>query len=174
MKINDVRRQTMRRAVYPGSFDPLTLGHLDIIKRAAKNFDELIVAVVRNPSKNPLFSANERVNMIEKATSDLPNVRADHFEGLLIHYVESVDSEIIVKGLRAITDFEYEFQMALMNRKLDSNIDTMFLMTRNKYSYLSSSMVKEVFRLGGDVSCLVPKCVLDQLQTKIKPETKFL
>jgi len=112
--------------------------------------------------------------MIEKATSDLPNVRADHFEGLLIHYVESVDSEIIVKGLRAITDFEYEFQMALMNRKLDSNIDTMFLMTRNKYSYLSSSMVKEVFRLGGDVSCLVPKCVLDQLQTKIKPETKFL
>src|SRR6056297_249449 len=112
MKINDVRRQTMRRAVYPGSFDPLTLGHLDIIKRAAKNFDELIVAVVRNPSKNPLFSANERVNMIEKATSDLPNVRADHFEGLLIHYVESVDSEIIVKGLRAITDFEYEFQMA--------------------------------------------------------------
>src|SRR6056297_4332136 len=111
----------MRKAVYPGSFDPLTLGHLDIIKRAAKNFDELIVAVVRNPSKSPLFTAKERVDMIEKATQDLPNVKTDHFEGLLIHYVESVGSEIIIKGLRAITDFEYEFQMALMNRKLDSN-----------------------------------------------------
>ncbi|MFP4456197.1 MAG: pantetheine-phosphate adenylyltransferase [Clostridia bacterium] len=164
----------MRKAVYPGSFDPLTLGHIDIIKRAAKNFDELIVAVVRNPSKNPLFSAEERVEMIEHATKDLPNVKADHFQGLLIHYVESVGSEIIIKGLRAITDFEYEFQMALMNRKLDSNIDTMFLMTRNKYSYLSSSMVKEVFKLGGDVSCLVPEYVLEKLKEKIKPEVKTI
>jgi pantetheine-phosphate adenylyltransferase len=157
----------MRKAVYPGSFDPLTLGHLDIIRRAAKNFDELIVSVVRNPSKNPLFSIEERVAIIKNATKDLPNVSVDHFEGLLTHYVESVGASIIVKGLRAITDFEYEFQMALMNRKLNEEIDTMFLMTRNKYSYLSSSMVKEVYRLGGDVSCLVTEYVLSKLSEKI-------
>ncbi len=158
----------MRRAVYPGSFDPLTLGHLDIIIRAAKNFDELVVAVVRNPSKTPLFTIEERMEIIKDATKDISNIKIDHFEGLLTHYVESINAEIIVKGLRAITDFEYEFQMALMNRKLNENIDTMFLMTRNKYSYLSSSMVKEVYRLGGDVSCLVTDFVVEKLGEKIQ------
>lgn len=159
----------MKRAVYPGSFDPLTLGHLDIIKRSAKNCEELIVAVVRNPSKNPLFTTQERVDIINEATKDMPNVKADCFEGLLIHYVESVGAETIIKGLRAITDFEYEFQMAMMNRKLNSNIDTMFLMAGNRYSYLSSSMVKEVFKLGGDVSCLVTEQVLRKLEEKVEP-----
>ena len=153
----------MKIAVYPGSFDPLTKGHLDVIVRAAKQFDKLIVSVVRNPSKSPLFSVSERMDIIEHATKDIPNIEVSHFEGLLTSYVAGKGAQAIVKGLRAITDFEYEFQMALMNRQLNPDIETMFLMTHSKYAYLSSSMVKEVFKLGGDVSELVIPYVCKKL-----------
>ena len=155
-----------RIAVYPGSFDPLTNGHLDIIERAANQFERLIVSVVENPSKNPLFTVEERMDMIKIATNHLKNVSVDHFEGLLTDYVQSVNSHAIIKGLRAITDFEYEFQMALMNRQLNPEIETMFLMTHGRYSYLSSSMVKEVMRLGGDISGLVIPEVHERLKEK--------
>ncbi len=156
----------MELAVYPGSFDPLTNGHLDIIQRAAAISENLIVSVVRNPNKTSTFTEDERVEMIKVATADLPNVQVTQFEGLLINHVESLGAKFIIRGLRAITDFEYEFQMALMNRKLNSEIDTLFLMTKSTYSYLSSSVVKEVFKLGGDISCLVPPNVLAALYEK--------
>jgi pantetheine-phosphate adenylyltransferase len=158
----------MRNAVYPGSFDPLTNGHLDVIIRASKQFDKLIVSVVRNPSKNPLFSEEERAEIIEHATKDLPNVEVDYFDGLLTDYVESKGANTIIKGLRAMADFEYEFQMALMNRQLNPDIETMFLMTHSKYAYLSSSMVKEVFMLGGDISELVIPYVKNKLKEKFQ------
>lgn len=155
-------------AIYPGSFDPLTLGHLDIITRASRQFDCVVVAVVRNPSKNPLFTIEERVTMIEEATSHLVNVQTDHFEGLLVDYVQKKGSLTIIKGLRALTDFEYEFQMALMNRQLAPDVETLFMMTHNKYSYLSSSMVKEVYKLDGDVSELVTPYVERCLFKKVR------
>ena len=158
----------MRIAVYPGSFDPLTNGHLDVIMRASRQFDKLIVSVVRNPSKNPLFSEEERAEIIKHATKDLPNVEVDYFDGLLTHYVETKGANTIIKGLRAMADFEYEFQMALMNRQLNPNIETMFLMTHSKYAYLSSSMVKEVFMLGGDISELVIPYVKAKLKEKFQ------
>ena len=157
----------MTRAVYPGSFDPVTNGHLDIVKRTAELFDELIVAVLVNSSKNPLFSVEERVNLLEEATEDYKNVKIGFFDGLLVNFVKENNVDVIVKGLRAVSDFESELQMAAMNRKL-KKAETVFMMTATEYSYLSSSLVKEVSRLGGDVSTLVPKNVEKQLLSKFK------
>ncbi len=157
----------MIKAVYPGSFDPVTNGHLDIIERGAAVFDHLVVAVVRNAVKSPMFSIDERVEMLTSVTSHLPNVSVDHFEGLLVSYLHLVQASVVIKGLRAISDFEYEFQMALMNRKLDRDIETLFMMTNNRYSYLSSSLVKEVARLGGPIVDLVPDTVAEQIKTRI-------
>ena len=156
----------MRRAVYPGSFDPLTNGHLDIILRAAELVDELIVAVVCNPSKSPMFSLEERREILCECLKDVPNVRVGCFEGLLVDYMREQKANIIVKGLRAVSDFEVEFQMALMNRKLAPEVDTVFLMTSAKHAFLSSSAVKEVARLGGHVGDMVPAYVEARLQDK--------
>jgi len=151
----------MRRlAVYPGSFDPPTLGHLDVVERAARLFDELVVAVGVNSSKTPFLSDPERVAALQASVAHLTNVRIDTFEGLLIHYVEKLGAHSIVRGLRATSDFEYEFQMAMVNRRLDEEIETVFLMTRWEHSYLSSSIVREVAVLGGDYSGLVPAPVV--------------
>ncbi|NLO83458.1 MAG: pantetheine-phosphate adenylyltransferase [Clostridiales bacterium] len=158
----------MKIAVYPGSFDPITNGHMDIIKRASRIFDKLIVAVVRNPNKVSMFTVNERMDLIRKAVAGLPNVEIDHFEGLLVDFMRSKNARVIIKGLRAISDFEYEFQMALMNRKLDPNIETLFMMTNYKYSYLSSSVVKEIGRLGGCIGDLVPDEVVLDIQKKLR------
>jgi len=146
----------MIHAVLPGSFDPITYGHLDIIRRSAKIFDMVTVAVLINPSKNPLFSVEERVELINQVTTDLPNVNVDSFTGLLIDYLHKSGASTIVKGLRAVSDFEYELQMASINRKLDERIETFFMMTNNQYSYLSSSIVKDVARHQGSISDLVP------------------
>ena len=134
----------MRTAVYPGSFDPMTNGHLDIIKRAAKTFDKVYVAILTNSSKKPKFSLEQRIDWLKRATADLPNVEIDSFSGLLVNYANQINASIIIKGLRAVSDFEYEFQMALTNRALSPNIETMFLMTNGKDSSLSSSIVKEI------------------------------
>lgn len=157
----------MRSAVYPGSFDPITYGHLDIIKRSSEIFDKVIVAVLNNPNKNPMFDLNERVEMIRQATADMDNIEIDCFSGLLIDYAKEKNVNVIVKGLRAVSDFEYEFQMALMNRKLDKNVETMFMMTNSQYSYLSSSLVKEVFKFGGRIDELVPEVVIEEMKKKI-------
>ena len=157
----------MKTAVYPGSFDPITNGHMDIIKRASRIFDKLIVAVVRNPNKVSTFTVNERMEIIRKTVAELPNVEIDYFEGLLVDFMKSRNAQVIIKGLRAISDFEYEFQMALMNRKLDPNIETMFMMTNYKYSYLSSSEEKEIGRLGGCIGELVPDVVLPDIQKRL-------
>ncbi len=150
----------MKRAVYPGSFDPVTFGHLDIIRRASEIFDELIVSVLDNKAKTPLFSVEERVNILKEATKDFPNVKVDSFSGLLINYAAENDLHIAVRGLRAITDFEYELQIAQTNRKLsDGAVDTIFLTTSLEYSYLSSSSVKEIACFGGDISQCVPEFV---------------
>ncbi len=156
------------RAVYPGSFDPVTNGHIDIIRRAAALVDELVVAVLINTAKNPLFTLEERLVLLRQVTADIPNVRVDSFSGLLINYMKQQDIKLIVKGLRAISDFEAEFQMALMNRKLNSQAETIFLMTANENSYLSSSLVKEIYRLGGAVDSLVPQAVNELLSDKLK------
>lgn len=158
----------MRIGVYPGSFDPVTKGHVDIITRSSKIFDKVIVAVVKNYSKRPLFTSEERVELISRSTKGLPNVEVDSFEGLLMDYIHEKDAQVIIKGLRAISDFEYEFQMALMNRKLDPKVETIFLMTSYKYSFLSSSMVKEVAGLGGCIAELVPDEILSDVYHKLK------
>ena len=158
----------MKIGVYPGSFDPVTEGHMDIIKRSAKMFDKVIVAVARNYSKKPLFTAEERMELIQRSLQGLPNVEVDSFEGLLMDYIHSKDAQVIIKGLRAISDFEYEFQMALMNRKLDSKVETIFMMTSYKYSFLSSSMIKEVASLGGCISGLVPENIIADIYRKLK------
>lgn len=155
-------------AVYPGSFDPVTNGHLDIIRRAAALVDELIVAVLINTAKNPLFTLEERVSLLREVTQDIPNVRVDSFGGLLINYMQEHDIPLIIKGLRAISDFEAEFQMALMNQKLSPGVETVFMMTANENSYLSSSIVKEIYRLGGPVDELVPPVVSQLLKDKSK------
>lgn len=157
----------MKVAVYPGSFDPVTNGHLDIIERASPLFDQLIVTVAQNLEKNPLFSVNERVEMLKAVTSSISNVRIDTFEGLLVNYLKKQECKIIVKGLRAVSDFEIELQMALINKKL-SGVETVFLVTNTEYSYLSSSIVKEVASFGGCVEGLVPKKVEERLEEKFR------
>lgn len=157
----------MKRAVYPGSFDPVTYGHLDVIKRAASVFDELIVSILNNKEKKPLFSLEERVKILEKATEDLPNVKVDSFSGLLIDYAKNKDIHVAIRGLRAITDFEYELQIAQTNRILSKeSLDTMFFTTNLEYSYLSSSSVKEIASFGGDISMCVPDFVADMVYDK--------
>lgn len=155
-------------AVYPGSFDPVTSGHLDIIKRSSKIFDKLYVSVLVNSSKTPTFSLEERMAMIRKITAQYDNVYVDSFSGLLVDYLKQKNAKIVIKGLRAVSDFEYEFQMALMNHKLDKGVETMFLIASNKYSYLSSSIVKEVARHGGNLEDLVPDCLLDEVSEKLE------
>ena len=141
-----------RRAVYPGTFDPITLGHIDIIKRASKIVDELIVGVLNNNSKTPLFSPEERVEMIKEAVADMPNVKVLAFDGLLVDFAKQQKALFVIRGLRAVTDFEYEFQMAQSNRIIDRDVDTVFLTTSNAYSYISSSTVRELASFGGDIS----------------------
>ena len=158
----------MLRAVYPGSFDPVTYGHLDIIRRTVKIADELIVGILLNKAKMPLFSVEERVKMLEEATSEFSNVKIVPFEGLLIDFAKQMDAKFVVRGLRAITDFEFEMQMAQPNNKLEPEIETMFLTTSIEYSYLSSSTVREIAAFGGDVSQFVPEVVLRQLEEKMQ------
>jgi pantetheine-phosphate adenylyltransferase len=158
----------MTKAIYPGSFDPVTNGHLDVIERAAKLFDHVVVGVLSNRSKNPMFSAEERVMLIEDAVKSMSNVTVEHFEGLLVDYVRQHEIDVIIKGLRAISDFEAEFQMAAMNRRLGEGMETVFLMTDIHYSYLSSSLVKEVFRFNGDIRGLVPDHVLEYMLQSMK------
>lgn len=153
----------MKRAIYPGSFDPVTFGHLDIIERSSKIVDELVVGVLNNSSKNSLFSLEERVNMIKEMTKDLPNVTVGSFDGLLVDYMNQIDATIIVRGLRAVTDFEYELQIAQSNHVQDSNIETIFLTTNLNYSYLSSTIVKEFASYGGDISKFVPEQFIDRI-----------
>ena len=156
----------MRTAIYPGSFDPLTNGHLDVIQRAAKLFDRVIVAVAKNDDKRPLFTLDERFALVKKTMKHMPNVEADAFDGLLVKYVASRKAQAIVRGLRAVSDFEFEFQLALMNRKLNENVETIFMMPKDTYTFLSSRLVKEIARLGGDVSAFVPAHVQKALTQK--------
>jgi len=162
----------MGRAIYAGTFDPLTKGHIDVIERGSKIFDKLIVAVADNPAKNPIFSRQERVNQIKKVITKYPNVTVDSFKGLLIDYVRSQKTNIILRGIRTISDFEYEFQMALTNRAIAPDIETLFVMTCEKYSYISSRLLKEAVALGADVKLFVPSEIQDALRIKIKQETK--
>jgi len=157
-----------RIAVCPGSFDPVTFGHLDIITRAAKVFDELYVVVLNNSSKQPLFSVDERIELINMVTKNIPNVKVDSFQGLLVDYAESVNANAIIRGLRAVSDFEYEMQITSMNRVLNDKIETFFIMTNNQYSFLSSSIVKEVAKYDGKISELVPPEVEEALISKFK------
>lgn len=157
----------MKTAICPGSFDPITLGHLDIIRRAAVMFDKVIVAVLVNPSKNPSFTAEERLAMIKNVTADIPNVEAECFDGLLAEYARLKQAQAIVKGLRAVTDFEYEFQMSLVNRKLNPETDTIFLTTSAQHMYLSSSMVKSIAKFGGDISDFVPECICVEISERL-------
>jgi pantetheine-phosphate adenylyltransferase len=156
----------IRRAVYPGSFDPVTLGHIDIIERAAEIVDELIVGVLVNKGKNPLFSVQERVNMLQIVTKDIPNIRVESFDGLLVDFLKLKDAEFVIRGLRAITDFEYELQMAQTNRIMSPDTDTIFLTTNLKYAYLNSTTVKEVASYGGDISKFVPEFVAKAVMAK--------
>lgn len=160
----------IRVAIYPGSFDPITYGHIDIIKRACFLFDKVIIAVAVNPQKSPLFSREERVEMIEKSITEFSGVQVDSFHGLLVEYAKVKNATAIIRGLRAVTDFENEMQMALVNRKLDENIVTTFLMTHDKYSYLNSSIVKELISLGGDAKCFVPLHVNERLIEKLRKQ----
>ncbi|MDG4655816.1 pantetheine-phosphate adenylyltransferase [Ectobacillus antri] len=155
-------------AICPGSFDPITLGHLDIIKRGAKVFDEIYVVVMNNSSKNPLFTAKERVALIEEVTKDMSNVKADVHSGLLVEYAREKRASAILRGLRAVSDFEYEMQITAMNRKLEEEVETFFIMTNNQYSFLSSSIVKEVAKYGASVVDLVPPVVEQALAAKFK------
>ena len=158
----------MRTVIYPGSFDPLTNGHLDVISRAAKLFDHVIVAVAHNESKRPLFSVRERRQLVLEAVKSMPHVEVETFKGLLVNYVEDRAGVAIVRGLRAISDFEFEFQLALMNRKLNERIETIFMMPKDTYTFLSSRIVKEIARLGGNVSPFVPAHVQEALNRKLK------
>ena len=158
----------MKIAVYPGSFDPATNGHIDIIKRSGALFDRVIVAVLNNPSKSPLFSVEERVDILKRTCGDIKNVEIDSFSGLLIDYCKSKNANVIVKGLRAVSDFEYELQMAHMNKKLNQEIETVFIMTSSRYSYLSSSLVKEVAQFGGCIRGLVPEIIEKEIYERLK------
>ena len=158
----------MTRAIYPGSFDPVTYGHLDIIIRSSALVDELIVGVLNNNAKTPLFSVEERVRMLEEVTGDIPNIRIVPFGGLLVDFARRAEAGMVIRGLRAITDFEYELQMAQTNHKMEPELETAFLATNLEYSYLSSTTVKEVAAFGGDISQFVPKLVADRITEKIK------
>ncbi len=158
----------MRVAVYPGSFDPITNGHLDIIKRAAKLYDRVVVGVLNNSGKNPVFTPEERVGMIKEVTLDMNNIEVDCFTGLLVDFVKEKSASVIIKGLRTVADFEYEFQMALLNKALNPEYETMFMMTDSKYSYISSSMVKELAGFKGDLTGLVPAEIINKIQEKYK------
>ena len=162
----------MKRAVYPGSFDPVTKGHLDIIERAAALVDELIVGVLNNNAKIPLFSVGERVNMLVEVTRHIPNVRVESFSGLSVDFVKRCGASFIVRGLRAVTDFEYELQMAQTNRSIDGGIDTLFFTTALQYAYISSTIVKEVAWYGGDISGFVPESVACSIQRKISEQQR--
>jgi pantetheine-phosphate adenylyltransferase len=157
----------MKRAVYPGTFDPVTYGHLDVIKRGSKIFDELIVAVGHNPFKTPIFTVEERKEMLSKNTRKIQNVRVDCFEGMLTGYMEEMQTNIILRGIRTVSDFEYEFQRALTNRVLKTDIETVFIMTSQEYSFLNSSLIKEAVSLGGDISKFVPSDVEKLLTQKL-------
>jgi len=157
----------MRTAIYPGSFDPLTNGHLDVIQRATKLFDKVVVAVAKSESKRPLFSLEERLKLVQQAVRHLPHVESDAFDGLLVEYAVRRSASAVVRGLRAVSDFEFEFQLALMNRKLDGQVETIFMMPKDTYTFLSSRIVKEIARLGGDVSAFVPAHVRAALKKKL-------
>jgi len=171
----DVERWTlnvsalMRRAIYPGSFDPVTNGHLDVIERARKLFDEVIVAVAHNDQKQPLFTLEERLELLRATIEKGDNVRIAPLDGLLVDFAVKQNATAIVRGLRAVSDFEFEFQMALMNRKLECNVETIFLMPKEEYTYLSSRIVKEIARLGGDIASFVPARVVEAFARKLKP-----
>jgi len=158
----------MKRAIYPGSFDTVTNGHLDVIERARKLFDEVIVAVAHNDQKQALFSLEERLELLKTSIGNIDNVRIAQFDGLLVEFAAAQSASAVVRGLRAVSDFEFEFQMALMNRKLNSDVETIFLMPKEEYTYLSSRIIKEIARLGGDVSSFVPDVVAKALGNKFK------
>jgi pantetheine-phosphate adenylyltransferase len=159
----------MKRAIYPGSFDPVTNGHLDVVERAGKLFDEVIVAVAHNDEKLPLFSLEERLELLKQTVGKINNVRVAQFDGLLVEFARAEKANAVIRGLRAVSDFEFEFQMALMNQRLKPNIDTVFMMPAEQYTYISSRLIKEVFSLGGRVHGLVPDLVEERLRTKGKP-----
>ncbi len=158
----------MRRAIYPGSFDPITNGHLDVLQRAAGIFDNLIIAVARDNAKQSLFSVEERVELIRNATADIEGIEVMPFDGLLVNFARQHNAIALVRGLRAVSDFEFEFQLALMNRKLEPNLETLFLMPREEYTYISSRLVKEICRLGGHIEQFVPPNVADALRSKLQ------
>ena len=158
----------MKRAIYPGSFDPVTNGHLDVVERAGKLFDEVIVAVAHNDEKLPMFSLEERLDLLQQTVGKIGNVRVTKFDGLLVEFARTEKANAVIRGLRAVSDFEFEFQMALMNRKLENTVETIFLMPKEEYTYLSSRLVKEIARLGGDVSKFVPAIVTTALGKKFK------
>ena len=158
----------MLAGIYPGSFDPVTLGHLDIIRRASKTVSELIVGVLNNGGKTPLFTIEERVEMLKEVTKDLPNVKVMSFSGLLVDFAKHTDSNLVVRGLRAISDFDYELQMAQTNRKMNADVDTMFLATSLEYAYLSSTIMKEVANFGGDLSKFAPSEITEAVEEKLK------
>jgi pantetheine-phosphate adenylyltransferase len=157
----------VRTVIYPGSFDPLTNGHLDLVQRAARLFDTVIVAVARNEGKKPLFTLDERVGLVEEAVRSFSNVKVDTFSGLLVNYVESRGGQAVIRGLRAISDFEFEFQLALMNRKLNERVETIFMMPKETYTFLSSRIIKEIAGLDGDVSPFVPPHVVAALKARL-------
>lgn len=157
----------MRNAVYPGSFDPLTNGHLDIIRRGARLFDRVLVAVLENEGKAPLFTVAERMELISACTRDIPGVEVHSFSGLLVDFMKRTNAKVVVRGIRAVSDYEYELQMALMNRELRPEIETIFMLPAVEYTYVSSRLIKEVFRLGGDIGRLVPPPVLESLRARL-------
>jgi pantetheine-phosphate adenylyltransferase len=165
-------QQPSRVAIYPGSFDPLTSGHVDIIERGSRIFDSIIVAILANVEKTPLFSEKERIEIIREVFKDRANVKVETFNGLLVDYAKQKEAHVIVRGLRAVSDFEYEFQMALMNRHLEPSLETVFMMPAEQYTYISSRLIKEVFTLGGEISGLVPPIVEEKLRAKQKAKRK--
>lgn len=164
----------MKRAVYPGTFDPMTMGHLDILKRSSMLFDEVILAIAINEKKNTLFTIKERTEMALEATKDIKNIRVVPFECLLVNFMRKIESQIVIRGLRAVSDYEYELQLALMNRKLDPDLDTVFFMPSQQFIFLSSSMVREIASLGGDVAPFVPSVVYKELIKKMGEPTDHI